>query len=149
MKCDKSVPVSESRLPYLLPWVRVLLLIRSITSTTWGHEAWPEVKPVLRRALEMRRQIAGDGLVELNAAGSRTRSGAQLEGLGEGGRVMANDPKYDAALDLAKVHLLGAFEAFKADQRIPWSELPGNVPKVARPTPGWLDAVTGRKLPRQ
>jgi hypothetical protein len=38
--------------PYLLPWVRVLLLIRSITSTTWGHEAWPEVKPVLRRALE-------------------------------------------------------------------------------------------------
>jgi hypothetical protein len=30
-------------------------LIRSITSTTWGHEAWPAVKPVLRRALEMRR----------------------------------------------------------------------------------------------
>ena len=29
-----------NRLPYLLPWVRVLLLIRSITSTTWGHEAW-------------------------------------------------------------------------------------------------------------
>ena len=26
-----------TRLPYLLPWVRVLLLIRSITSTTWGH----------------------------------------------------------------------------------------------------------------
>ena len=48
-------------LPYLLPWVRVLLLIRSITSTTWGHEAWPEVKPALRRALEMRRQIAREG----------------------------------------------------------------------------------------
>ena len=45
-------------LPYLLPWVRVLLMIRS---TTWGHEAWPEVKPVLRRALEIRRQIARDG----------------------------------------------------------------------------------------
>ena len=59
-------------LPYLLPWVRVLLLIRSITSTTWGHEAWPEVKPVLRRALEMRRQIAREGL-ELNAAGRRLR----------------------------------------------------------------------------
>jgi hypothetical protein len=44
-----------------LPWVRVLLLIRSITSTTWGHEAWPHVKPLLRRALEMRRQIARDG----------------------------------------------------------------------------------------
>jgi hypothetical protein len=62
-----------TRLPYLLPWVRVLILIRSITSTTWGHEAWPEVKPVLRRALEMRRQIAG-GVLELNAAGRRLRA---------------------------------------------------------------------------
>jgi hypothetical protein len=43
------------------PWVRVLLVPRSITSTTWGHEAWPEVKPALRRALEMRRQIAREG----------------------------------------------------------------------------------------
>jgi hypothetical protein len=59
--------------PYLLPWVRVLLLIRSITSTTWGHEAWPQVKPVLRRALEMRGQIAG-GLVELAPAASRLRA---------------------------------------------------------------------------
>jgi len=48
-------------LPYLLPWVRVLLLIRPITSTTWGHEAWPQVKAVLRRAMEMRRQIAREG----------------------------------------------------------------------------------------
>jgi hypothetical protein len=35
----------------LLPRVRVLFLIRSITSTTWGHEAWPLVKPLLRQAL--------------------------------------------------------------------------------------------------
>ena len=47
--------------PYLLPWVRVLILIRSIIWTTWGDERWLEVKPVLRRALEMRRQIARDG----------------------------------------------------------------------------------------
>ena len=47
--------------PYLLPWVRVLLLICSITSTTWGREVWPEVKPVLRRALEIRRQVAREG----------------------------------------------------------------------------------------
>jgi hypothetical protein len=33
----------------------------SITSTTSGHEAWPEVKPVLRRTLEIRRLIAGEG----------------------------------------------------------------------------------------
>jgi hypothetical protein len=39
------------------PGVRVLLWIRSITSTTWGHEASPEVKP----ALEMSRQIAREG----------------------------------------------------------------------------------------
>jgi hypothetical protein len=51
---------SETACP-MNPWVRVLLVPRSITSTTWGHEAWPEVKPVLRRALEMRRQIAREG----------------------------------------------------------------------------------------
>jgi hypothetical protein len=38
-------------LPYLFSWVRVLLLIRSITSAIRGHEAWPQVKPGLRRAL--------------------------------------------------------------------------------------------------
>jgi hypothetical protein len=32
-----------SQRPYLLPWVRVLLLIRDIRSTTWGHERWPHV----------------------------------------------------------------------------------------------------------
>jgi hypothetical protein len=50
-----------TRLLYLLPLVRALLLIRSITSTTWGHEAWPEVKPCFGAALEMRQQIARDG----------------------------------------------------------------------------------------
>jgi hypothetical protein len=50
-----------NHLPYLLPWVRVLLLIHSTRSTRWGHEAWPQIKPVLRRALEMRRQIAQEG----------------------------------------------------------------------------------------
>jgi hypothetical protein len=50
--------------------VRVLLLIHSIRSTTWGHEAWPQVTPILRRAR------AGDApadragrLVELISAG--------------------------------------------------------------------------------
>jgi hypothetical protein len=38
-----------------------MLLIRSITSNTWGHEAWPQAKPVLRCAPEMRRQIAREG----------------------------------------------------------------------------------------
>ena len=48
-------------LPYLLPWVRVLLLIRSITDEPWPDQTWPLVRPVLRRALAMRRQIARDG----------------------------------------------------------------------------------------
>ena len=48
-----------NQLPYLLPWVRVLLLIRSITSTTWGHEAWPHVKPLLRRAGDAPADRAG------------------------------------------------------------------------------------------
>jgi hypothetical protein len=33
----------------------------SIQFSQWGHEAWPQIKPMLRRALEMRRQIARDG----------------------------------------------------------------------------------------
>jgi hypothetical protein len=61
-------------LPYFLAWVRVLLLIRSITATTWGHEVWPEVKPVLRRALEMRRQIAREGWWNLDPRGRRLRA---------------------------------------------------------------------------
>jgi hypothetical protein len=42
------------------------LLIRSITSTTWGHEAWPEVKPLLRRALGDAPADRPRGLVELS-----------------------------------------------------------------------------------
>jgi hypothetical protein len=40
------------------------------------------------------------------------------------------DPLYDAVSELAKGHLLQAFVAFKADVRIPWQEMTGNVPKV-------------------
>jgi hypothetical protein len=47
--------------PYLLPWVRVLFLIRSITSTDWDDTTGRLVQPLLRRALEMRRQCARDG----------------------------------------------------------------------------------------
>jgi hypothetical protein len=47
--------------PFLLSWVRVLLLIRSITSTDWDDPTRRLVQPILRRALEMRRQIAHEG----------------------------------------------------------------------------------------
>jgi hypothetical protein len=45
----------------LLPWVGVLFPIESITSTEWHGTAEQLVQPILRRALEMRRQIARDG----------------------------------------------------------------------------------------
>jgi hypothetical protein len=40
------------------------------------------------------------------------------------------DPMYDAVFELAKGQPLQAFDAFKADVRIPWQEMTGNVPKV-------------------
>jgi len=48
-------------LPFLLPWVGVLFLIRSITSTEWDDLTGRLVQPILRRTLEMRRQCARDG----------------------------------------------------------------------------------------
>jgi hypothetical protein len=44
-----------------LPWVRLLFLIRSITSTEWDQMTGRLVQPIFRRALEMRRQIAREG----------------------------------------------------------------------------------------
>ena len=59
-----------TRLPYLLPWIRVLFLIESLTSTSWSVETWPSVKPLLRRALELRRQIAREGWWNETPAGA-------------------------------------------------------------------------------
>jgi hypothetical protein len=50
-----------THLPYILPWVRLLILIRSITSTEWDEPAGRLVQPILRQTLEMRRQIAREG----------------------------------------------------------------------------------------
>jgi hypothetical protein len=63
-----------SQRPYLLPWVRVLLLIRDIRSTTWGHERWPhsEAAPP-PRAGDAPADRAGR-LVELTPATRRRRA---------------------------------------------------------------------------
>jgi hypothetical protein len=45
-------------LPYLLPWVRVLFLIHSITKEPWSDQTWRIVHPILRRALQMREPMA-------------------------------------------------------------------------------------------
>ena len=49
------------------------------------------------------------------------------------------DPMYDAVFELATAHLLQAFDAFKADVRIPWRDMKGNVPKVQHQV--WVDAL--------
>jgi hypothetical protein len=49
------------RLPYLLPWVKVNLLIRSITGRIWPEDQWRIIKPQLRRALEVRIQLGREG----------------------------------------------------------------------------------------
>jgi hypothetical protein len=45
------------RLPFLLPWLRLALLIRSILETTWDEETWPTAKTTLARALQMRSAL--------------------------------------------------------------------------------------------
>jgi hypothetical protein len=55
---------------------------------------------------------------------------------------MAEQPKeplYDTVLELAKVQLIAAFDSFKTDVRIPWQQIPGNVPKVQHQV--WVDAL--------
>jgi hypothetical protein len=50
--------VSGSRLPFLLPWLRVNLLIRSITEGVWDERSWTIAKVHLGRALEIPRGLA-------------------------------------------------------------------------------------------
>jgi hypothetical protein len=45
-------------LPFLLPWPRLALLVRGILAAQWDETTWPPAKAELRRALELRRQLA-------------------------------------------------------------------------------------------
>ena len=53
--------MSGPRLPFLLPWVRLHLLIRSIRTTTWDDATWPTVQVALARGIDMRQQIDREG----------------------------------------------------------------------------------------
>ena len=53
--------MNRDQLPYLLPWVKVNLLIPSTTCQIWPDEQWRVLKPELRRALEIRSQIRREG----------------------------------------------------------------------------------------
>ena len=57
----KIVEQKIAGLPHLFPWLKVKLLIRSITSQIWPDEQWRILKPELRRALEIRSQIRREG----------------------------------------------------------------------------------------
>ena len=49
------------RLPFLLPWVRIALLILTIRTTAWDEATWPTAKTVLDRALTMRSRLSREG----------------------------------------------------------------------------------------
>ena len=53
--------MNPNRLPFLLPWLKVNILIRSITSHILPDEQWRILKLELRRALEIRSQIRREG----------------------------------------------------------------------------------------
>ncbi len=42
------------------PWLRLTLLLRTMLNTRWG-DAWPRIKPEIRRAVELRRQVERAG----------------------------------------------------------------------------------------
>jgi hypothetical protein len=44
--------------PFLLPWPRLELLIRSIRATSWDAETWPIAKHELLKALRIRAALA-------------------------------------------------------------------------------------------
>jgi hypothetical protein len=50
-----------SRLPYLLPYVRVLRLLHTILTTHWDEATWPIIREQVPRVLKWRSQVAKDG----------------------------------------------------------------------------------------
>ena len=81
--------VSASRLPFLLPWVRVTLPIRSIQARVWDDATWPTVKVALRRALEMRSQIRREGWWNWVLAGAGSGCAGRRAGPRDGARAGA------------------------------------------------------------
>jgi len=53
--------MNGNRLPFRLRWLKVNMLIRSITRQTWPENQWRIVKPHLRRALEIRGRLREAG----------------------------------------------------------------------------------------
>ena len=63
-----------SQLPYLLPWVRVALLIRSILSTPFDETAWPTRQDGIGPSPHDAEPTFARGLVELTSARGRLRA---------------------------------------------------------------------------
>jgi len=47
----------SGRLPFLLPWPRLALLIRDILSSQWDEAMWPISKLELARAMKLRAKL--------------------------------------------------------------------------------------------
>jgi hypothetical protein len=56
-----SLSRHSGRLPFLLPYARIELLIRTMLTETWAPEAWPVVKHEFAKALKLRSHIARAG----------------------------------------------------------------------------------------
>jgi len=48
----------RARLPFLLSWLHLALLIRGILGSRWDEETWMAAKAELGRALALRCQLA-------------------------------------------------------------------------------------------
>jgi hypothetical protein len=48
-------------MPFLLPYSRIELVIRTMLTTMWTPEAWPVVKHEFAKALKLRSHIARAG----------------------------------------------------------------------------------------
>ena len=64
-----------SQLPYLLPWVRVALLIRSILSTPFDETAWPTRQDGIGPSPHDAEPTRAGGLVELRGLALRGHAG--------------------------------------------------------------------------
>jgi hypothetical protein len=57
----RSLNRHSGRLPLLLPYARIELLIRTMLTETWAPEAWPVVKHEFVKAMKLRGYIARAG----------------------------------------------------------------------------------------
>jgi hypothetical protein len=62
LPADQVIEVNRHRpLPFLLPWPRLMLVIRRILASQWDETTWPIAKAELAKALKLRRMLTRAG----------------------------------------------------------------------------------------